>query len=175
MAAPVITISSDISEESVGSVVSQVILFSTIPIEILIATVMPTNLPTTPELPAVPPFLCSNNLSLSQLMSYLQDTCHLDLMITWFLKIPVIPTPPALSTKITIASPICMSTPGIIASLAIRSSIRTTARKSTLGLRPVMTPAHSAALRKARQADFHMRHHHSILHLDLHQIQHRIL
>nr|GFA67795.1 hypothetical protein [Tanacetum cinerariifolium] len=58
MAAPFTTISSDISEESVGSVVSRVILFGIIPTKIPIAPVMPTDPPTTPELAAVPPFLC---------------------------------------------------------------------------------------------------------------------
>nr|GEV98645.1 hypothetical protein [Tanacetum cinerariifolium] len=56
MAAP-ITISSDASEESVTSIVSRVILFGTILTEILIVLDMPTELPTTPELPAVSPFL----------------------------------------------------------------------------------------------------------------------
>ncbi|GKG30477.1 hypothetical protein Tco_0422965, partial [Tanacetum coccineum] len=58
MAAPVITISSDASEESVTSVVLRVILFGTIPTEILIVPDMPTDLPTSPELPVVLPFLC---------------------------------------------------------------------------------------------------------------------
>ncbi|GJV36689.1 hypothetical protein Tco_1409166 [Tanacetum coccineum] len=58
MATPVITISSDVSEESVGSIVSRVILFGTIPIEILIVQDIPIDLPSAPELPAVSPFLC---------------------------------------------------------------------------------------------------------------------
>ncbi|GJW71115.1 ALP1-like protein [Tanacetum coccineum] len=60
MAAPVIAISSDVSEESVGSVVSRVILFDTIPIEVHIVPDIPTELPSAPELPAFSPFLCSN-------------------------------------------------------------------------------------------------------------------
>ncbi|GKA93443.1 putative ribonuclease H-like domain-containing protein [Tanacetum coccineum] len=57
MAVPVITISSDASEESLTSVVSRVILFGTIPTEIPIVSDMLTDLPTVPELPAVSPFL----------------------------------------------------------------------------------------------------------------------
>ncbi|GJV03828.1 hypothetical protein Tco_1337397, partial [Tanacetum coccineum] len=56
------------------------------------------------------------------------------------------------STEIATASPACISTLVIIASPAIRSRIWTTVRKSTLGLQPVMTPAHSAALCRARRA-----------------------
>ncbi|GJT43709.1 hypothetical protein Tco_0952424 [Tanacetum coccineum] len=58
MAVPAITISANVSEESVTSVVSRVILFSTIPTEIPIILNMPTDLPTVSELPAVSPFLC---------------------------------------------------------------------------------------------------------------------
>ncbi|GKA83049.1 hypothetical protein Tco_0789797 [Tanacetum coccineum] len=68
-------------------------------------------------------------------------------------EISIAPTPPTSSTEITNASPACdTSTPVITASPAIRNRIRTTTRKSTLGLRPMMTPTHSAALRRARQA-----------------------
>ncbi|GKD31355.1 hypothetical protein Tco_1242133 [Tanacetum coccineum] len=61
IAALVITISSDASEEGGGSVVSQVIHFSTIPTKVPIIPDMPIDLPTTPELPAVSPFLCSDD------------------------------------------------------------------------------------------------------------------
>nr|GEX53238.1 hypothetical protein [Tanacetum cinerariifolium] len=61
MAAPVITISSDASEESVTSVVSRVILFGTILTEIPIIPDMPTDLPTVPELPALSPFVYSDD------------------------------------------------------------------------------------------------------------------
>ncbi|GJX38447.1 putative reverse transcriptase domain-containing protein [Tanacetum coccineum] len=61
MAALVVTISSDVSEEGVGSVVSRVILFCTIPIEIPIAPYMPTDLLTALELPVVSLFLCSDD------------------------------------------------------------------------------------------------------------------
>ncbi|GKD13708.1 hypothetical protein Tco_1198115, partial [Tanacetum coccineum] len=64
-------------------------------------------------------------------------------------EILVAPTPPSSSTEISIASPACISTPGIIASPAFRSRIMMTTRKSTLGLQPMMTPARSAALRRA--------------------------
>nr|GEV14953.1 hypothetical protein [Tanacetum cinerariifolium] len=94
MAAPLITISSDASEESVTSVVSRVILFGTILTKIPIILDMPTDLPTVPELLAV-------HLSYAQI-----DT----------------------------ASPACISTLVIIASLAVRSGIQMTTRKSTLGL-----------------------------------------
>nr|GEU73391.1 hypothetical protein [Tanacetum cinerariifolium] len=57
MAAPVITIYFDVSEESLGSVVSRVILFGTIPTKVPIAPDIPIDLPTAPELPAVSPFL----------------------------------------------------------------------------------------------------------------------
>ncbi|GJY09373.1 hypothetical protein Tco_0377558 [Tanacetum coccineum] len=61
MAAPVITISSDALEESVTSIVSRVILFGTIPTKIPIVPDMPTDLLTTPKLPAISPFLCSDD------------------------------------------------------------------------------------------------------------------
>ncbi|GJS85624.1 hypothetical protein Tco_0752165 [Tanacetum coccineum] len=61
MAAPVITIYSDVSEESVGFVVLRVILFSTIPTKVLIVPDMLNDLPTAPKLHAVSPFLCSND------------------------------------------------------------------------------------------------------------------
>ncbi|GKD39859.1 hypothetical protein Tco_1260066, partial [Tanacetum coccineum] len=61
MAALVITISSAVSEESVGFVVSRVILFATIPTKIPIVPDIPTDLPSTPELPAVSPFVCSDD------------------------------------------------------------------------------------------------------------------
>nr|GEU36162.1 hypothetical protein [Tanacetum cinerariifolium] len=61
MAALVITISSDVSDESVRSVVSRVILFGTISIEIPIVTGLHIDLPSAPELPAVLPFLCSDD------------------------------------------------------------------------------------------------------------------
>ncbi|GJS16144.1 putative RNA-directed DNA polymerase, eukaryota, reverse transcriptase zinc-binding domain protein [Tanacetum coccineum] len=176
IAAPVITISSDATEESVGSVVTRVILFSTIPTEIPIVLDIPTDLPTAPELPAVSPFLCSDDIE-SDLESEPVDELpkrHVSLrpfsvMVSrWRAKviscpsspsgpslpdttipsaeILVSPIPPALSTEISITSPTCETlTPVIAASLAIRSRIRTTERKSTLGLRPMMTPAHSAS------------------------------
>ncbi|GKE32912.1 hypothetical protein Tco_1452234 [Tanacetum coccineum] len=105
MAAPVISILSDSSDESVGSYVPRVILFGTIPTSILVILVVPTkvpialadslvapevgavfvisptkvldlvdysyssdsdpsedSLPVAPELPLVPPFLCSDDL-----------------------------------------------------------------------------------------------------------------
>ncbi|GKC28429.1 hypothetical protein Tco_1035723 [Tanacetum coccineum] len=61
MATLVIAISSDASEESVGSIVLRVILFGTIPIEIPIVLDIPVDLPTAPKLPAVSPFLCSDD------------------------------------------------------------------------------------------------------------------
>ncbi|GKB05136.1 hypothetical protein Tco_0833331 [Tanacetum coccineum] len=68
-------------------------------------------------------------------------------------EIPIAPISPAPSIEIATASPTCDTlTPIITASPVIRSRIRTTARKNTLGLRPVMTPARSAALRRARRA-----------------------
>ncbi|GJW52254.1 putative reverse transcriptase domain-containing protein [Tanacetum coccineum] len=144
MAAPVITISSNISEESVGYVVSQVILFGTILTEILIVPDIPTDLPSAPELPArdrvgfrpsSPSGSPSPNTTIPSA------------------EIPVAPTLPALSTKITTAPPTCDTlTPVITASPAILSHIRMTARKSTLGLQLVMTSTRSAALRRAHRA-----------------------
>nr|GFA88067.1 hypothetical protein [Tanacetum cinerariifolium] len=72
MAASVISMSSDSSEESVGSHASRVILFGTIPViilvipEVLIAPDDPIvapkdSLPVAPELPLVSPFLCSDD------------------------------------------------------------------------------------------------------------------
>nr|GEU30335.1 putative reverse transcriptase domain-containing protein [Tanacetum cinerariifolium] len=138
--APIITISFDVSEESVTSVVSRVILFGTIPTAIPIVLDMHTDLPIAPELLAVSPLLCSDDPDFevrsrpfSPSGSSSPDT-----------TIP--------STEIATTSPTCISTPVIIASPAVRSCIRTTVRKSTLGLRPMMTPARNAALRRARRA-----------------------
>ncbi|GKA22852.1 hypothetical protein Tco_0708814 [Tanacetum coccineum] len=150
MAAPVITISSDISKESTRSVASRVILFGTIPTEIPIVPDIPTNLPSAPELHVDDVvsrwrdrvrFRPSFQLGSSSPNTTIPST-----------EIPVALTPPAPSTEIATASTSCISTPIIIVSPAIRSHIRTTARKSTLGLRPVMTPTRSAALSRARRA-----------------------
>ncbi|GJY83555.1 hypothetical protein Tco_0496931 [Tanacetum coccineum] len=175
---PVITISSNVSEESVRSVVSRVILFGTIPTEVPIVPDMPTNLPTSPELPAVSPFLCSDDSEsepADELPEIHVSPGHFSAMVPRWrakvisrpsspsgssspdttvpsTKIPVAPIPPAPSTEIATAPPTCDTlTPVIIASPAILSRIRTTARKSTLGLRPVMTPVRSAALRRAHR------------------------
>nr|GEX16155.1 hypothetical protein [Tanacetum cinerariifolium] len=61
MAALDITISFDASEETVTFVVLRVFLFDTIPTKIPIILDMPTDLPTVSELPAVSPFLCSDD------------------------------------------------------------------------------------------------------------------
>nr|GEY96155.1 hypothetical protein [Tanacetum cinerariifolium] len=108
MKALVINISFDLSEKSLTSVVSRVILFGTVPTEIPIVPDMPTDLPIAPELPAVSPFLCLDD-SKSKLTGHLRDTYHLDFMNTWFLEI-------------AIASPACISTPVIIASPAVHES-----------------------------------------------------
>ncbi|GJT74936.1 putative reverse transcriptase domain-containing protein [Tanacetum coccineum] len=143
MATPAITISFDVSEESVGSVVSRVLLFGTILTEILISPVMPTDLPTSPELPAVSPFLCSDDFEsepanedrVRSRPSSPSRSSSPDTTIP-SVEILVAPTPPSSSTEIAIASPACISTPGIIASPAFRSRI-------------MMTPVRSADLRRA--------------------------
>ncbi|GKA21425.1 putative reverse transcriptase domain-containing protein [Tanacetum coccineum] len=129
---------------------------------------MPTDLPTSPELPAVSEpadELPERHVSLrlyDDVVSRWRDRVRFcpsspsgssspDTTIP-SAEILVVLTPPAPSTEIATASPAFISTTGIIASPVICSHIRTTARKSTLGLRPVMTPACSAALRRARQA-----------------------
>ncbi|GKA35636.1 hypothetical protein Tco_0722127 [Tanacetum coccineum] len=136
MATSVITISSDVSEESVGFVVSRVILFSTIPTEVLIVPDIPTNLPSAPKLPAVSPFLCSDD-SESEPADELPERhvslrLYDDVVSRWSdrvrfcpsspsgssspnttmstipsAEIPVAPTPPGPSTKIAITSPAC--------------------------------------------------------------------
>ncbi|GKD86298.1 hypothetical protein Tco_1357452 [Tanacetum coccineum] len=146
MAAPAITISFEVLEESVGSIVSRVIPFSTIPIGIPIAPDMPTDLTTAPELPMVSPFflddtefepadeLPERHVSLrpyDDTVSRWRDKVRFrpsspsgssspDTTIP-YAEILVAPTPPAPSTKITTTSPACISTPGIIASSAVRS------------------------------------------------------
>ncbi|GJR27848.1 hypothetical protein Tco_1104080 [Tanacetum coccineum] len=61
--------------------------------------------------------------------------------------------PPAPSTKIATAPHACDTLTSVITtSPAIRSRIQTNTRKSTLGLRTVMMPTRSAALRIARRA-----------------------
>ncbi|GKC02470.1 putative reverse transcriptase domain-containing protein [Tanacetum coccineum] len=125
MEAPVITISSDVSEESVGSIVSRVILFSTIPTEIPIVLDMPTDLPSALELPAVSPFLClddSKSEPTDELLErHVSHRLYDDMVSRWKDRIPVAPAPPAPSIEITTASPTSISSPGIIASPAIHS------------------------------------------------------
>nr|GEW34188.1 Gag-Pol polyprotein [Tanacetum cinerariifolium] len=231
MTALVITISSDVSEESVGSVVSRVILFGTIPTEILITLDIPTDLPTSLELPieigvdittevdipydllmpnaierlgqlkegmqeilitldiptdlptslelpTVLAFLCSNDYEFEPANELPERHVSLrlydDVVSRWrdrvrlrpsspsrssspdttipSVKIPVAPTPLTSSIEIATALLACISTLGIIASPAVHSRIRTTARKITLGLQPVMMPARSVALCRARRA-----------------------
>nr|GEZ55101.1 retrovirus-related Pol polyprotein from transposon 17.6 [Tanacetum cinerariifolium] len=183
MAALVITISSNATKESVGSVVLRVILFGTVPKEIPIVLDIPTDLPTTSELPAISPFLCSDDSEsdpesepADELpMRHVSLRLYDDVVSRWrdtfrfrpssrsgsssspdntipSAEIPVAPISPAPSIAIAIVSPARDTlTPIITTSPAIRIRIRTTARKSTLGLRPVMTPAHSATLRRGRQ------------------------
>ncbi|GKG13237.1 hypothetical protein Tco_0350197, partial [Tanacetum coccineum] len=55
MTAPVISISSDSSKESVGSHVPRVILFGTIPTSIFVVPVVPVELPIAPADPLVAP------------------------------------------------------------------------------------------------------------------------
>ncbi|GKF81778.1 hypothetical protein Tco_0240380, partial [Tanacetum coccineum] len=138
--------------ESVGSVVSRVILFGTIPTEIPIVPDIPTDLPTKPELPAVSPFLCSDD-SKSEPADELPERHvsrgNFSAMVSRDTSCPI---PPGLSTEIATAPPACDTlTPVITASPAVCSRIRTTARKSALGLRPVMMLARSAALCRARR------------------------
>nr|GEV19005.1 hypothetical protein [Tanacetum cinerariifolium] len=165
MAAPAITISSDVSEDSVTSVVSRVILFGSIPIEIPIVPDMPIDLPTAPELPAVSPFLCLNDPESKSIDEsperHVSLRLHDDVVSRWRdmdrsrLFLPSGSSSPDTtipSTEIATSSPACISTLVIIDSPAVHSCIRTAVRKSMLGLRPVMTPTRSASLRRACRA-----------------------
>ncbi|GKD82825.1 hypothetical protein Tco_1349664 [Tanacetum coccineum] len=90
----------------------------------------------------------SRTMSLSQLMGSSSPDTTIPSA-----EIPVAPTQPTPSTEIATVPPICDTlTPVITASPTVRNRIRTTTRKSTLGLRPMMTLAHSATLRRARRA-----------------------
>ncbi|GKA54341.1 hypothetical protein Tco_0753290 [Tanacetum coccineum] len=133
--------------------------------EIPIVLDIPTDLPTVPELPAVSPFLCSDDSESESADEsperHVSLRLHVDMVSRWRDRVRFCPSSPSgssspdttiPSTKIATASPACKSTPVIIASPAVRSRIRTTVRKSTLGLRLVMMPSRSAALRKARRA-----------------------
>nr|GEX75878.1 hypothetical protein [Tanacetum cinerariifolium] len=165
--------------ESVKYVVSRVILFDTIPTKIPIVPDIPIDLSIAPELPTVSPFLCSDDSEsepADELPERHVSLGHFSAMVSWWrakvisrpsspsrsslpdtivpsAKIPVAPIPPAPSIVIATAPLACDTlTPVIIASPAIRSRIQMTIRKSTLGLRPVITPARCAALPGARQA-----------------------
>ncbi|GKB45430.1 hypothetical protein Tco_0896183, partial [Tanacetum coccineum] len=165
--------------ESVGYVVSRVILFGTILTKVHIVPDMLTDLPTAPELPAVSPFLCSDDSEFELADEFPEihlSPRHFSVMVSRWrakvisrpsspsgssspdttissTKILVAPIPPALSIEIATGPPACdILTLVIITSPAVCSHIRTTVKKSTLGLRPMMMPAHSAALRKARLA-----------------------
>ncbi|GJZ80967.1 hypothetical protein Tco_0645961 [Tanacetum coccineum] len=126
---------------------------------------MPTDLPTTPELPAVSPFLYLDDPeseSADELPKrHVSLRFYDDVVSRWRDSVRSHPFLPSGSSspdttilfiEIAIASPACISTPVIIASPAIRSRIRTTVRQSTLGLQPVMTPAYSTTLRRACRA-----------------------
>nr|GEZ71986.1 hypothetical protein [Tanacetum cinerariifolium] len=152
MEAPVINISSDASEESVGSVVSRVILFGTILVEIPIVLDIPFDLPTAPELPAVSPFLCLDDSEPdleSEPANELRDRhvslrLYNDVVSRWRDRVRFHPSLPSGSSSPDIVIP--------SAEILVAPILPTTARKSTLGLRPVMTPTRSAALRKACRA-----------------------
>ncbi|GJT75707.1 hypothetical protein Tco_1042432 [Tanacetum coccineum] len=147
--------------------------------EIPIVLDIPTDLPTTPKLPPVSPFLCSDDSESEQANElperHVSFGSFSPMVSRWRAKvisrpsspsrsslpdtvvpsaeIPVAPIPPAPSTEIVTASPACdIPTPVISASSVVRSRIRTTAKKRTLGLLPVLTSARSVARRKARRA-----------------------
>ncbi|GKC83584.1 hypothetical protein Tco_1139301 [Tanacetum coccineum] len=126
---------------------------------------MPTNLPTAPEVLAVSPFLCSDDPEFESVDEsherHVSLRLHDDVVSRWRDRVrsrPFSPSGSSLpdttipSTEIATASPTCISTPVIIASPAVRSRIRMTVNKSTLGLRPVLTPTRSVALHKTRRA-----------------------
>nr|GFC16040.1 hypothetical protein [Tanacetum cinerariifolium] len=122
--------------ESLTSVVSRVILFGTIPIEIPIILDIPTNLPTVSELPVVTPFLCSDDpesesadelpkrhVSLrlyDDVVSRWRDRVRSRLFLPLGSSSPDTTIP---SIEIVTASPACISTLVIIASPAICSRI----------------------------------------------------
>nr|GEZ32472.1 hypothetical protein [Tanacetum cinerariifolium]GFA52638.1 hypothetical protein [Tanacetum cinerariifolium] len=134
MEALVINISFDLSEESLTSVVSRVILFGTIPTEIPIVPDMPTDLPIAPELPAVSPFLCSDD-SKSKPTDHLRDTYHIDFMNTWFLEIATA-SPACISTPVIIASPAVPLLKACQATLSLKTSLSDTSSGSSLDLAP---------------------------------------
>nr|GEV09376.1 reverse transcriptase domain-containing protein [Tanacetum cinerariifolium] len=107
-----------------------------------------------PELPMVSPSLCSDDSKWRDKVRFhpsLPSGSSLPDTTISSAEIPVAPVPPAPSTKIdTTSLAYDILTPVITASSAIRSHIQTTVRKSTLGLRPLMTLAHSAARRTMR-------------------------
>ncbi|GKB54976.1 hypothetical protein Tco_0905729 [Tanacetum coccineum] len=147
------------------SVVSRVILFGTILTKISIVPDMPTNLPTAPEVPVVSPFLCPDDFEFESADESLERHVSLrpydDMVSRWRDRVRFHSSSPSgsssldttiLSIEIATASLACISTPVIIASPAVRSHIQTTVRQSTLGLQPVMTPARSVTLSRARRA-----------------------
>ncbi|GJV83570.1 putative reverse transcriptase domain-containing protein [Tanacetum coccineum] len=147
MAALVITILSEASEESVTSVFSRVILFSTIPTKILIVPDMPTGLPTVPELPTVSPFLDLDDSKYESADEsperHVSLTLHDDMVSRWRDRVRFrLSSPLGLSSldttipsiEIATSSPACISTPVIIASPAVQINIWTTVRKSMAAL-----------------------------------------
>ncbi|GJU32510.1 hypothetical protein Tco_1176099 [Tanacetum coccineum] len=105
------------------------------------------DIPTALELPAVSPFLCSDDSEsdpesepVDELPKrHLSLRLYDDVVSKW-------------RDKIATASPACDTlTPVITGSPTIHSRIQTTSRKSTLGLRPVITVARSVALRRTRR------------------------
>nr|GEV20252.1 reverse transcriptase domain-containing protein [Tanacetum cinerariifolium] len=141
MAAPVIAISSNALEENVGSVVLRAILFGTIPTKTPIILYIHIGLSTTPDLPAFSPFLCSVDFKSNSESKPADELSkrHVSLglfsamVLRWRAKVPIAPILPALPFH-------------------LQSRIRTTARKSILGLQLVMLPACSADLCRAHQA-----------------------
>ncbi|GKD31392.1 hypothetical protein Tco_1242170, partial [Tanacetum coccineum] len=155
MAAPIIAISSDASEESVRSVV---LVTCGLPFLCLDDSESDPESEPADELlerhVSLRPFSAMVSRWRAKVISHPSPPSGSSLPDTTipFAEILVAPIPPAPSTEIALAPPACDTvTPVITASSAIRSRIRTTIRKSTLGLRPVMTPARSVALRRARR------------------------
>ncbi|GKD11567.1 hypothetical protein Tco_1195974, partial [Tanacetum coccineum] len=103
---------------------------------------IPTDLPSTPELPAFSPFLCSNDsefepadeLPERHVLLRLYD----DVVFRWRDRVRFHPSSPSGSSSPDTTIP--------------SAKIPTIAKKTTLGLRPSMTPTRSAALHRARQA-----------------------
>ncbi|GJY40939.1 hypothetical protein Tco_0428209 [Tanacetum coccineum] len=137
MAAPIISNSSDVSVESVGSSLSRVILIDSISVEVLVALEFTTSISVAPM---VSPFLCLNDLESDTeiLERHVSPTPHGAMLTRWRVKVALRSSSPTTSIPKIPTAPILPAPSAIV----VLSSEALTMRKL---VRPL--PSHRLALR----------------------------